>query len=90
MNLGLRFTYELERSQGTDWITITLWPSMTETSACLLDLGLVTEADLVTYRQLHPEDYAQSSDFYEDAVYDTGGEAVTVYGTAGSAAVFPA
>lgn len=30
---------------------------MTETVDCLERLGLVTRADLVTYRQLYPEDY---------------------------------
>ena len=88
MDLGLDF--EGADKEHYDWISIHVTPAMTETVDCLKRLGLVTEADLVTYRQLHPEDYAQSSDFYEDAVYDTGGEAVTVYGTAGSAAVFPA
>ena len=59
MSLSLRFEYVLDsRTQGTDWINITLWPSMTETTACLLDLGLVTEADLVTYEELYPEAYA--------------------------------
>ena len=58
ISLSLRFEYVLDsRTQGSDWIGITLWPSMTETSACLLDLGLVTEADLVTYAELYPEDY---------------------------------
>ena len=57
---------------------------MTETVACLKRLGLVTDADLMTNRELHPEDY-------EDVVYDTSGrEAVTVFGAAGSAAVSPA
>ena len=88
MDLGLDF--EGADKEHYDWISIHVTPAMTETVDCLKRLGLVTEADLVTYRQLHPEDYAQSSDFYEDAVYDTGGEAVTVYGTASTAAVSPA
>ena len=59
ISLSLRFEYSLDdRSQGTDWINITLWPAMMETTACLLDLGLVTEADLVTYKELYPADYA--------------------------------
>ena len=59
ISLSLRFEYSLDdRSQGTDWINITLWPAMMETTACLLDLGLVTEADLVTYEELYPADYA--------------------------------
>ena len=61
-----------------------------ETVDCLQALGLVTDGDLVTYRELYPEDYAQ--DGYKAAVYDTGEETVEVYGVSGArgAAVFPA
>ena len=84
MNLGLRFTYELERSQGTDWITITLWPPMTETIACLQDLGLVTEADLVTYAELYPEDYGTDETWTAPTALE-GGE--VLYGTENASAV---
>ena len=86
LSLDLSFA-ELDDS-GRDWISIRISPEMTETVDCLRALGLVTDGDLVTYRELYPEDYAQNG--YEDAVYDSGGETVTVYGTAGSAAVSPA
>ena len=61
---------------------------MAETVDCLQALGLVTDADLVTWHELYAESYTQD---YEDAVYDTsGGETVAVFGAAGSAAVSPA
>ena len=83
ISLSLRFEYSLDdRSQGTDWINITLWPAMMETTACLLDLGLVTEADLVTYKELYPADYA---DPIETApTYLEGGE--VLYAAASAAA----
>ncbi len=82
LDLGLSF--EGPDGEGRDYISIVVNPDMTETVACLKRLGLVTDADLVTRRELYPEDY-------EDVVYDTSGrEAVTVFGAAGSAAVSPA
>lgn len=40
---------------------------MTETVDCLERLGLVTRADLVTYRQLYPEDYgADGSSIWQE------------------------
>ena len=85
MSLSLRFEYDLDgQSRGADWIGITLWPSMTETTACLLDLGLVTEADLVTYEELYPEDYGTGS--AETApTYLEGGE--VIYAAEGASAV---
>ena len=74
--------------EGHDWISINVTPDTVETVDCLQALGLVTDGDLVTYRELYPEDYAQ--DGYKAAVYDTGEETVEVYGVSGAAAVFPA
>ena len=85
MSLSLRFEYVLDsRTQGTDWINITLWPSMTETTACLLDLGLVTEADLVTYEELYPEAYAADETGTAPTTLE-GGE--MIYGTESASAV---
>ena len=74
--------------EGHDWISINVTPDTVETVDCLQALGLVTDGDLVTYRELYPEDYAQ--DGYKAAVYDSGEETVEVYGVSGAAAVFPA
>lgn len=74
--------------EGHDWISINVTPDTVETVDCLQALGLVSDADLVTYRELYPEDYAQD---FEEAVYDdTGVETVTIHGAAASAAVSPA
>ncbi|HJB13463.1 MAG TPA: hypothetical protein H9787_07110 [Candidatus Oscillibacter excrementigallinarum] len=86
LSLDLSFA-ELDDS-GRDWISINISPEMAETVDCLQALGLVTDADLVTWHELYAESYTQD---YEDAVYDTsGGETVAVFGAAGSAAVSPA
>ena len=86
--ISLDLSFAERTGEDRDWISIYITPEMAETVDCLQALGLVTDGDLVTYRELYPEDYAQNG--YEDAVYDSGGETVTVYGTAGSAAVSPA
>ena len=86
IGLGIDFTSSDERT--SDYISINFTPVMVETVDCLQALGLVTDRDLVTYRELYPEDYAQDS--YEAAVYDTGVETVEVSGVSGAAAVFPA
>ena len=86
LSLDLSFA-ELDDS-GRDWISINISPEMAETVDCLQALGLVTDADLVTWHELYAESYTQD---HEDAVYDTsGGETVAVFGAAGSAAVSPA
>ena len=64
INMELTFEYQKQDSSGAsytsnDWITIRVRPEMTETVDCLLRLGLVTEADLVTRAELYPEDYAE-------------------------------
>ena len=88
LNLELSFTGP--DKEGRDYISVAVNPAMTETVDCLKQLGLVTDQDLVTYRELYPEDYPQD---YEGGVYDSalsGRGDVTVYSTADSAAVSPA
>lgn len=67
MNLELRFDFRdtPERVSSGKWITIVVRPGMENTVACLKDLGLVTEEDLVTYAELYPEDYIEE---YPEAV----------------------
>lgn len=69
LNLELTFSYEAEWGLGTDWISITLRPGMENTLACLKELGLVTDADLVTYAELYPENYGYEAE-YDAAVLD--------------------
>lgn len=66
MNLDLSFTYREEDITYTDWITITVRPSMTYTATCLKKLGLVTEQDLVTWAQMDPERYGAEEDGSSD------------------------
>ena len=56
MDLSLEF--DGPDGEGHDYISISLTPAMGETVAALRQLGLVTDVDLVTYRELEPEDYA--------------------------------
>lgn len=56
MDLSLEF--DGPDGEGRDYISISLTPAMGETVAALRQLGLVTDADLVTYRELEPENYA--------------------------------
>ena len=89
ISLDLSFA-ELDGGER-DWISIYISPEMVETVDCLHALGLVTDADLVTYRELYPEDYTQDS--YEGAVYYDalpGGETVEVFGVSGTVTVSPA
>ena len=64
MSLELSFKRPETDDRGTpyyshSWITIRVHPGMTNTAACLKELGLVTDADLVTNRQLNPRDYEE-------------------------------
>ena len=68
MNLDLSFTRQEEDITYNDWITITVRPSMTYTTACLLKLGLVTEQDLVTRAQLYPSQYYKEYEETKEAV----------------------
>ena len=57
LSLELSFTYTGEDGNPRrDWISITLRPGMENTISCLKELGFITEADLVTNRELYPED----------------------------------
>ena len=57
LSLELSFTYTGEDGNPRrDWISITLRPGMDNTISCLKELGFITEADLVTNRELYPED----------------------------------
>ena len=44
-----------------DYISIRLHPGMTNTINCLLDMGVITEADLKTNAELYPEEYKNAN-----------------------------
>ena len=56
MDLNLEFSYKLTDDTGYDWIGIIVRPGMENTVACLKELDLVTDRDLVTYREWDAED----------------------------------
>ena len=64
MDLSLDFSRE--RDGARDWIEITVRPEMTATVSCLLELGLVTNTDLVTQAELYPEDYENAAEAVPD------------------------
>ena len=68
VQLDLRFSGSGEDWRGTDWINVVLWPEMTETVACLQELGLISQSDLLTYRELYPENY-ETETAATEAVY---------------------
>ena len=63
MDLNLEFRAEVQQRDlvSRDWIDIRVRPEMTATTACLLELGLVTNEDLVTRAELYPEEYGSSA-----------------------------
>ena len=58
LQLSLEFSGETDDTW--DWIDIAVRPEMTATTACLLELGLVTNEDLATKEELYPEEYGSS------------------------------
>ena len=68
LNLELSFTYPGDYG-GTsyDWINITVRPGMDNTVACLKELGLVTERDLVTREDMEKMTSRDNSDAEEYA-----------------------
>ena len=58
--LELRFEMKTGSESRTDWITIDVRPEMTHTVACLLELGLVTQEDLVQRIQMYPGSYPET------------------------------
>lgn len=87
MGLDLNFLREAEGIRAGDWISITVRPGMTATTACLLELGLVRSEDLVTRAELYPEEYEsvrEARPAAEEIVYpETAFHAAVVTGTVG-------
>lgn len=88
VNLDLQFEYQRDDSENTyhDWLSIRLRPGMTHTIACLKALGYVTDADLITYMELYPEDYGEEMQYYYDK-YGVMPAATSAVGVIGGAEV---
>ena len=68
MNLELRFACSENDYQRYDWIIITVRPGMDNTVACLKELGLVTDRDLVTREamgKMNNRDYSEAVEYAE-------------------------
>ena len=87
--LELSLYFDGPGGEGHDYIPVVVCPAMTETAQCLKRLGLASDEDLVTYRELYPQDYLQD---YEDTAYygaQSGNGTAEVYGASGGVAVSP-
>ena len=87
--LELSLYFDGPGGEGHDYITVVVCPAMTETAQCLKRLGLASDEDLVTYRELYPQDYLQDD---EDTAYygaQSGNGTAEVYGASGGVAVSP-
>ena len=69
MSLELSFTYPNDYGEtSNDWITITVRPGMDNTVACLKELGLITDRDLVTreaMEKMNNRDYSETVEYAE-------------------------
>ena len=83
--LQLSLEFSGESDDTWDWI-IAVRPEMTATTACLLELGLVTNEDLSTNGELYPEEYGRAGaadSAPEEAVYPETTSETVVIGVAG-------
>ena len=84
--LQLSLEFSGESDDTWDWIDIAVRPEMTATTACLLELGLVTNEDLATNGELYPEEYGSSEaadSAPAEAVYPETTSETVVIGVAG-------
>ena len=69
LSMELSFTYPNDYGEtSNDWINITVRPSMDNTVACLKDLGLITDRDLVTreaMEKMNNRDYSETVEYAE-------------------------
>lgn len=84
--LQLSLEFSGESDDTWDWIDIAVRPEMTATTACLLELGLVTNEDLSTNGELYPEEYGRAGaadSAPAEAVYPETTSETVVIGVAG-------
>ena len=87
MSLELRFACSENDHQSYDWIEINVRPGMVNAVACLKELGLITDRDLVTREEMDKmENYLKFGEAYET---DAAGASLGIIGGAdGPTAVF--
>ena len=80
IGLELRFACSENDHQSYDWIEINVRPGMVNTVACLKELGLITDRDLVTREEMDKmENYLKFGEAYET---DAAGASIGIIGGA--------
>ena len=91
MNLELRFACSENDHQRYDWISITVRPGMDNTVACLKDLGLITDRDLVTreaMEKMNNRDYSEPVEYTEKMEQENSASIGIIGGADGPTTVF--
>ena len=91
MNLELSFTYPNDYGGSSyDWISITVRPGMDNTVACLKELGLVTNRDLVTredMEKMYERNYSEAVGYAEKTVQENAASIGIIGGADGPTTV---
>ena len=91
MSLELSFTYPNDYGEtSNDWINITVRPGMDNTVACLKDLGLVTDKDLVTredMEKIYERNYSEAVGYAEKTFQETAASVGIIGGADGPTTV---
>ena len=92
MSLELSFTYPNDYGEtSNDWINITVRPGMDNTVACLKDLGLITDRDLVTreaMEKMNNRDYSEPVEYTEKMEQENSASIGIIGGADGPTTVF--
>ena len=91
MSLELSFTYPNDYGEtSNDWINITVRPGMDNTVACLKDLGLITDRDLVTreaMEKMNNRDYSETVEYAEKTAQENAASIGVIGGADGPTTV---
>ena len=85
MSLELRFACSENDHQSYDWIEINVRPGMVNTVACLKELGLVTDQDLVTREEMEKR---ENSLKFGETAYEAAASIGIIGGADGPTTVF--
>ena len=92
MSLELSFTYPNDYGEiSNDWINITVRPGMDNTVACLKDLGLITDRDLVTreaMEKMNNRDYSETVEYAEKTAQENAASIGVIGGADGPTTVY--
>ena len=92
MSLELSFTYPNDYGEtSNDWINITVRPGMDNTVACLKELGLISDRDLVTreaMEKMNNRDYSEPVEYTEKMEQENSASIGVIGGADGPTTVF--